>query len=64
MVYLKTTYELCLQAYFEGMNAREYFEICEFSLRKYKYRNLSTYHIFVIMFDLRMINMSSECKYD
>ena len=39
MVYLKTTYELCLEEYFEGANADEYFESCDFSPRKYKYRN-------------------------
>jgi len=64
MVYLKTTYELCLEAYFKGVNADEYFESCDFPPRKYKYRNLLMYHISVFMFDLRMINLSSECKYD
>ena len=60
----ETTYKLCLQTYFEGLNLREYFESYDFAPQKYKYQNLWTYHISVFMFDLRMINMSSECKYD
>ena len=53
MVYLQTTYELCFgEAYFE------YFESCDFS------RKNTNIDVFVFMFDLRMINMSSECEYD
>ena len=53
MVYLQTTYELCFGgAYFE------YFESCNFS------RENTNIDVFVFMFDLRMINMSSECEYD
>ena len=53
MVYLQTTYELCFEeAYFE------YFESCDFSHEK------TNIDVFVFMFDLRMINMSSECEYD
>ena len=38
MVYLKTTYELCFgETYFE------YFESCDFSPRKYKYRCICVY---------------------
>ena len=38
MVYLQTTYELCFgEAYFE------YFESCDFFLRKYKYRCIRVY---------------------
>jgi hypothetical protein len=52
MVYLQTTYELCFgEAHFE------YFESCDFS------RENTNIDIFVL-FDLRMINMSSECEYD
>ena len=53
MVYLQTTYELCLgEAYFE------YFELCDFS------RENTNIDVSVFMFDLRMTNMSSECEYD
>ena len=53
MIYLQTTYELCFgEAYFE------YFESCDFS---HEYTNID---VSVFMFDLRMINMSSECEYD
>ena len=53
MVYLQTTYELCFEeAYFE------YFEWCVFS------RENTNIDVFVLMFDLRMINMSSEYEYD
>ena len=48
MVYLQTTYE----AYFE------YFESCDFS------RENINIDVSMFMFDLRMINMSSECEYD
>ena len=52
MVYLQTTYELCFgKAYFE-------FWIMWFSPRKYKI------DVSMFMFDLMMINMSSECEYD
>jgi hypothetical protein len=38
MVYLQTTYELCFgEAYFE------YFESCDFSPQKYKYRFIRVY---------------------
>ena len=38
MVYLQTTYELCFgEAYFE------YFESCDFSPPKYKYRFIRVY---------------------
>jgi hypothetical protein len=40
------------EAYFE------YFESCDFS------RENTNIDIFVFMFNLRMINMSSECEYD
>ena len=51
MVYLQTTYELCFgETYFE------YFESCDFSSE-----NID---VSAFMFDLRMINMSSECEYD
>jgi hypothetical protein len=40
MVLVKTTYELCLEAYFERVNVDEYFELCDFPLWKYNYRNL------------------------
>jgi hypothetical protein len=53
MIYLQTTYELCFgEAYFE------YFESCDFS------RENTNIDVSVFMFDLRMINMSSECEYD
>ena len=53
MVYLQTTYELCFgEAYFE------YFESCDFS------RENTNIDVSVFIFDLRMINMSSECEYD
>ena len=52
MVYLQTTYELCFrEAYFE------YFESCDFS------RKNTNIDVFVLMFNLRMINLSSECEY-
>ena len=64
MVYLKTTYELCLEAYFEGVNAVECFESCDFSPRKYKNVQISKHIHFrctiiksMFMFDLRMINI-------
>ena len=53
MVYLQTTCELCLgEAYFE------YFESCDFS------RENTNIDVSVFMFNLRMINKSSECEYD
>jgi hypothetical protein len=53
MVYLQTTYKLCFgEAYIE------YFESCDFS------RENTNIDVSVFMFDLRMINMSSECEYD
>ena len=53
MVDLQTTYELCFgEAYFK------YFESCDFS------RENANIDVFVFMFVLRMINMSSECEYD
>jgi hypothetical protein len=53
MVYLQTTYELCFrEAYFE------YLESYDFS------RENTNIDISVFMFDLRMINMSSECEYE
>ena len=53
MVYLQTTYELCFgEAYFE------YLESCDFS------RENTNIDISVFMFDVRMINMSSECEYE
>jgi hypothetical protein len=36
----------------------EYFETCNFS------RENTNIDVSVFMFDLRMINMSSECEYD
>ena len=55
MVYLQTTYELCFgETYFE------YFESCDFSREN---TNIDL-DVSVSMFDLRMINMSSECEYD
>ena len=52
MVYLQTTYELCFgEAYFE------YFESCDFS------RENTNIDASVIMFDLRMINMSSLTRH-
>ena len=53
MVYLQTTYELCF-----GKAYLEYFESCDFS------RENTNIDVSVFMFDLRMINMSSECEYD
>ena len=50
MVYFLTTYELCF--------GEAYFESCDFSHENTN-RDVS-----VFMLDLRMINMSSECKYD
>jgi hypothetical protein len=48
-MYLQTTYELCFgEAYFE------YFESCD-----YTHENTNI-DVSVFMFDLRMINMSSE----
>ena len=53
MVYSQTTYQLCFgEAYFE------YFESCDFS------RENTNIDVSVFMFNLRMINMSSECEYD
>jgi hypothetical protein len=53
MVYLQTTNELWFgEVYFE------YFESCDFS------RENTNIDVSVFMFDLRMINMSSECEYD
>ena len=55
-IYLQTTYELCFgEAYFEYF---EYFESCDFS---HENTNID---VSVFIFDLRMINMSSECEYD
>ena len=53
MVYLQTTYELCFEETFF-----EYFESCDFS------RDNTNIDVFVFMFDLGMINMSSKCEYD
>ena len=53
MVYLQTTYELCF-----GEASSEYFESYDFS------RENTNIDVSVFMFDLRMINMSSECEYD
>ena len=50
MVYLQTTYELCF--------GEAYFESCDFS------RENTNIDVSMCMFDLRMINMSSECEYD
>ena len=50
MVYLQTTYELCF--------GEAYFESCDFS------RENTNIDVSVFMFDLRMINMSSECEYN
>ena len=53
MVYLHTIYELCFgEGYFE------YFDSCDFS------RENTNIDVSVFMFDLRMINTSSECEYD
>ena len=51
MVYLQTTYELCF-----GERYFEYFESCDFSPKN------TNIDVSVFMFDLRMINMSSECE--
>jgi hypothetical protein len=53
MVYLQTTYELSF-----GEAYLEYLESCDFS------RENTNIDISVFMFDLRMINMSSECEYE
>ena len=53
MVYLQTTYELR----FWG-SSFEYFESCNF------FREDTNIDVSVFMFDLRMINMPSECEYD
>ena len=53
MVYLQTTYELCF-----GETYLEYFKSCDFS------RENTNIDASVFMFNLRMINMSSECEYD
>jgi hypothetical protein len=53
MVYLQTTYELRF-----GEASFEYFESCNFS------RENTDIDVSVFMFDLRMINMSSECEYE
>ena len=50
MVYLQTIYELCL--------GEAYFESSDFS------RENTNIDVSVFMFDLRMINISSECEYD
>jgi hypothetical protein len=50
MVYLQTTYELCF--------GEAYFESCDFSSEN------TNIDVSVFMFDLKMINMSSECEYD
>ena len=50
MVYLHTIYELCF--------GEAYFEYLDFS------RENTNIDISVFMFDLRTINMSSECEYD
>jgi hypothetical protein len=51
--YVISTYELCFgEGYFE------YFESYDFS------RENTNIDVFVFMFDLRMINMSSECEYE
>jgi hypothetical protein len=42
----------------EGEAYFEYFESCDFS------RENTNIDVSVFMFDLRMINMSSECEYD
>ena len=53
MVYLQATYEKYFgEAYFE------YFESCDFSCEN------TNIDVFVFMFDLRMIRMSSACEYD
>jgi hypothetical protein len=41
-----------------GEASFEYFESCNFS------RENTNIDVFVFMFDLMMINMSSECEYD
>jgi hypothetical protein len=52
MVYLQATYEKYFgEAYFE------YFESCDFSCEN------TNIDVFVFMFDLRMILMSSACEY-
>jgi hypothetical protein len=52
-IFVQTTYELCFgELYFE------YFESCDFSCEN------TNIDVSVFMFDLRMINMSSECEYD
>jgi hypothetical protein len=56
MVYLQTTYELCF-----GEEYFEYFESCNFS---HENTILKPIDVSVFMFDLRMINMWSECEYD
>ena len=53
MVYLQTTYE----KYF-GEASFEYFKSCDFSGEN------TNIDVFVFMFDLRMIRMSSACEYD
>jgi hypothetical protein len=46
-----------------GVGKDEYMESCDFSYENTNI-NLKVYHISVFMFDIRMINMSSECEYD
>ena len=53
MVYLQTTYGLRF-----GEASFEYFESCNF------YRENTNIDVSVLMFDVRMINMSYECEYD
>ena len=48
MVYLQTTYELCFE--------EAYFESCDIS------RENTNIDVSVFLFDLRMINMTSECE--
>ena len=47
-----------LMNYSFGEASFEYFESCNFS------RENTNIDVFVFMFDLMMINMSSECEYD
>ena len=53
MVYLQTTYELCFGEGILNILNHVIFP------RKYKYRCIRGF-----FYDLRMINMSSECEYD
>ena len=54
MIYLQTTY-VFWEAYFE------YLESCDFPAKMQISKPID---VSVFMFDLRMINMSSECEYD